>query len=104
MRNTTYERYEQITRIHIVPMLGDIKLKGLSPTHVGALYKEKLQTLSSRTMQYIHVTLHRALKQAVNDGLILRNATEAIKPPQVCREEIRPLTPDTVALSATASP
>src|ERR671917_1017884 len=27
VRNTTYERYEQISRTHIAPMLGDIKLK-----------------------------------------------------------------------------
>ena len=96
VRNTTYERYEQISRTHIIPMLGDVKLKGLSPTHVRGLYKEKLQTLSPRTVQYIHVTLHKALKQAVNDGLIPRNATEAVKPPQVRREEIRPLTPEQV--------
>jgi integrase len=96
VRNTTYERYEQISRTHIIPMLGDVKLKGLSPTHVRGLYKEKRQTLSPRTVQYIHVTLHKALKQAVNDGLIPRNATEAVKPPQVRREEIRPLTPEQV--------
>lgn len=94
VRNTTYERYEQIARTHIIPMLGDVKLKGLSPTHVRGLYKDKLQTLSPRTVQYIHVTLHKALKQAVNDGLVPRNATEAVKPPQVRREEIRPLTPE----------
>jgi integrase len=94
VRNTTYERYEQISRTHIIPMLGDVKLKTLSPTHVRGLYKEKLQTLSPRTVQYIHVTLHKALKQAVNDGLIPRNATEAVRPPQVRREEIRPLTPE----------
>jgi integrase len=85
VRNTTYERYEQIARTHIIPMLGDVKLKDLSPTHVRGLYKEKLQTLSPRTVQYIHVTLHKALKQAVNDGLVPRNATEAVKPPQVRR-------------------
>ncbi|CAA9407354.1 MAG: Integrase [uncultured Rubrobacteraceae bacterium] len=96
VRNTTYERYEQIARTHIIPMLGDVKLKGLSPTHVRGLYKEKLQTLSLRTVQYIHVTLHKALEQAVNDSLIPRNATEAVKPPQVRREEIRPLTPEQV--------
>jgi len=94
VRNTTYERYEQISRTHIVPMLGGIKLKALSPTHVRALYKEKLSSLSPRTVQYIHVTLHKALKQAVSDGLIPRNVTEAVKPPQVRREEIRPLTPE----------
>ncbi|QYJ15172.1 Tyrosine recombinase XerC [Rubrobacter xylanophilus DSM 9941] len=96
VRTTTFERYEQITRVHLKPTLGQLKLKALTPAHVRGLYKEKLKTLSPRTVQYIHVTLHKALSQAVMDGLIPRNATEAVKPPQVRREEIRPLTPDQV--------
>ena len=96
VRTTTHERYEQITRKHITPVLGDIKLKDITAAHVRGLYMDKLQFLSPRTVQYIHVTLHKALKQAVRDGLIPRNATEAVKPPQVRREEIRPLTPEQV--------
>ena len=52
--------------------------------------------MSPRTVQYVHVTLHKALKQAVLDGLIPQNAAEAVKPPQVRREEMRPLTPEQV--------
>lgn len=63
-------------------MLGGVKLKGLSPTHVRGLYKDKLSSLSPRTLQCIHVTLHKVLKQAVSDDLISCNATEAVKPPQ----------------------
>ncbi len=92
VRDTTYERYEQIVRKHIGPALGNLKLKKVAPTHVRGLYKEKLQSLSPRTVQYIHVTLHKALKQAVTDGLIPRNVTETVKAPQVRREEIKPLT------------
>src|SRR5215203_6391493 len=97
VKDTTFERYEQIVRLHIKPALGRVKLKYLTPTHVRGFYKQKLQSRSSpRTVQYIHVTLHKALKQTVEDGLILRNVTEAVKPPQVHREEIRPLTPEQV--------
>jgi integrase len=97
VRPTTYERYEQIVRIHIRPALGGVKLKNLTPVHVRGLYREKLQAgLSPRTVQYIHVTLHKALKQAVQDGLIPRNATEAVKAPQVRRQEIRPLSAEQV--------
>ena len=103
VRNTTYERYEQISRMHIVPMLGGVKLKALSPTHVRGLYKEKLSSLSPRTIQYIHVTLHKALKQAVRDGLIPRNATEAVKPPQVPREEMSPMSPEQVKMLLDAA-
>jgi integrase len=96
VRDTTCERYEQIVRVHIKPTLKGVKLKNLTPPHVRGLYKDKLQSRSPRTVQYIHVILHKALKQAVNDGLIPRNATEAVKPPQICREEINPLTPEQV--------
>jgi integrase len=103
VRSTTYERYEQISRTHIVPMLGGVKLKGLSPTHVRGLYKDKLSSLSPRTLQCIHVTLHKVLKQAVSDDLISCNATEAVKPPQERREEIRPLTTEQVKMLLDAA-
>lgn len=54
-------------------------------------------------MQYIHVTLHKALKQAVSDGLIPRNATEALKPPQIGREEMRLLTPQQTKILLAAA-
>src|SRR5215217_6901301 len=38
----------------------------------------------------------KALKQATDDGLIPRNVTEAVKPPQSRREEMQPLSRDQV--------
>jgi integrase len=74
-----------------------VKLKSLTSAHVRGLYREKLDGgLSPRTVQYVHITLHKALKQAIADGLIPRNATEAVKPPQIRREEMRPLTAEQV--------
>jgi integrase len=99
VRGTTFERYEQITRKHIAPEVNRVKLKALTPAHVRGLYKAKLKSgLSPRTVQYIHVTLHKALKQAEQDGLVPRNATRAVKPPQIRREEMRPLTPEQVGV------
>jgi integrase len=95
VKATTFERYEQITRLHLKPALGRVKLKALTPAHIRGPYREKLEAGSSaRTLRYVHTTLHKALKQAVMDGLIPRNATEAVKPPQPSREEMRPLTPE----------
>jgi integrase len=99
VKATTFERYEQIARLHLKPSLGRVKLKGLTPAHVRGLYREKLEAGSSaRTVRYIHTTLHKALKQAVMDGLIPRNATEAVTPPQSSREEMCPLTPEQAKL------
>ena len=99
VKATTFERYEQITRLHLKPALGRVKLKALTPAHVRGLYREKLEAGSSaRTVRYVHTTLHKALKQAVMDGLIPRNVTEAVKPPQSSREEMHPLTPEQAKL------
>jgi integrase len=89
---TTFERYEQIARFHLKPALGRVELKALTPAHLRSLYRERLEAGSS--VRYIHTTLHKALKQAVMDGLNPRNVTEAVKPPQPSREEISPLTPE----------
>jgi integrase len=57
VRQRTYERYEQIARVHIKPALGRLKLKSLTTTHVRGLYREKLNAgLAPRTVQYIHTT------------------------------------------------
>jgi integrase len=95
VRQRSWERYEQLVRVHIKPTLGRAKLKTLNPAQVRALYREKLEGGSSpRTVQYIHVTLHKALEQAQGDGLVARNAAKGIKAPRPRKKEIAPLTPD----------
>jgi integrase len=104
VKATTFERYEQIVRLHLKPALGRVKLKALTPTHVRGLYREKLEAGSSaRTVRYVHTTLHKALKQTVMDGLIPRNVTESVKPPRPSREEMRPLTPEQAKLLLQAA-
>ncbi len=92
VKERTFDGYESIVRVHLKPSVGKLKLKALSPAHVRGLYRQKLEGgLSGRRVQYIHVTLHKALKQAVMDGLIPRNVTEAVKPPRPSGKEIKPL-------------
>jgi integrase len=92
VRQRTWERYEQIVRVHIKPALGRVKLKNITPTHARALYREKLDTgLAPRTVNYVHTTLSKALKDAVADGLITRNPASSVKAPRPKKKEIRPL-------------
>jgi integrase len=94
VKRVTYEGYARQMRNHLVPTLGRIKLKALTPAHLRGLYREKTESgLSARTVGYIHATIHNALEQAVEDGLVSRNVANAVKPPQLCKEEIQPLTP-----------
>ncbi len=92
VRQRTYEGYAHMVERHIAPSLGRVKLKNLTPAHVRGLYRERLDSgLSLRTVQYIHTTLSKALKQAAEDGLIPRNSAASVKAPRPRREEIRPL-------------
>jgi integrase len=95
VRVSTYEVTRYMVEPHIIPALGRIKLKDLNPTHVRGFYREKLDSgLSAATVRKMHGALHKALKQAVSDGLIPRNVCEAVKPPKVERKEIIPLDRD----------
>ena len=94
VKPVTFESYAHLVHVHIAPALGRVKLKALSPAHLQGFYRAKLDAgLSPRTVQYLHVVLHRALKQALRWGLVPRNVSEAVDPPRVRREEIRPLSP-----------
>ena len=91
VRLSTVERHEINVRVHINPALGQVKLKSLTPAHVRALHREKLDAGSSpATVRKIHSTLHKALAQAVADGLIPRNAAD-VKAPRPTPDEMRPL-------------
>src|SRR5215212_6334650 len=97
VRPITFESYERLVRVHVVPAVGRIKLKALSPAHLQGLYRDRLDAgLSPSTVQRIHAVIHRALKQALRWGLVPRNVSEAADPPKTQRKEIRPLTPEQV--------
>ncbi|QYJ15625.1 Tn916 family transposase [Rubrobacter xylanophilus DSM 9941] len=94
VRLTTYQGYERVVRLHIKPALGRVKLDRLTPAHVRGLYRERLEAgLAPRMVQLVHAILHKALGQAVNDGLIPRNVTETVKAPRPVKKEMRPLSP-----------
>jgi integrase len=90
----SWERYEQLVRVHIKPALGNVKLKDLTRAHVKGLYADKLGSSSARTVQYIHTSIHKALKDAMIDGLIPKNVAAHIPLPKPRKKEINPLTPD----------
>ncbi len=80
---------------HVVPALGNVRLSKITPAHLQGFYRSKLDAgLSPRTVQYLHVVLHRALKQALRWGLVTRNVAETVDPPKVHKKEVTPLSPE----------
>jgi hypothetical protein len=71
LRKRTWQRHEEITRLHLKPTIGSVKLDKLDPFQVQTLYRSKINSgLSPRTVQIIHATLYKALKQAVRWSLV----------------------------------
>jgi integrase len=80
MEHSTFVRYQGIVENHISPTIGRKKLKDLGRAEVRALYAAKNKELSSRSVDYIHVTLQKALNQAMRDDLIARNVAAGERP------------------------
>ena len=99
VKERTWRRHEEVVRLHLKPSLGKIRLKRLDALQIQSLYRAKLDSgLSPRTVQIIHTTLHKSLKQAVKWQLISLNIAEAVDPPRSTKKEIRPLNPEQVKL------
>jgi integrase len=94
VRPSTYRSYEQLIRVHLVPALGKIPLEKLSTQHIRAFLNQKQdEGLSSRTVQYLHAILRKALNDAVKDQLVVRNVAALVDPPRVQSTEVQPLMP-----------
>ncbi len=95
VRQSTYDRDTNLVKNHLTPALGRIKLKKLSPAHVQAFYRDRLDHgLSPSTVHKLHAILHKALARAVVWHMVPRNVTDAVEPPQPAPKEMRPLSPD----------
>lgn len=94
IRPTTAKAYEVAVRLHSVPYIGTIPLQQLTRANLRQLYASLRESglrrggpggLSPKGVHNVHLALHRALEDAVDDGLIKVNpATRAhrITPPR----------------------
>ncbi len=95
----SFERYESIVRVNLIPSLGKTILNQLKPEHIQKYYSAKLESgLSPRTVRYHHVVLHIALKTAVKWGLLNRNAADAVDPPKPHSNEMKTWDEEEVSL------
>jgi len=95
VRPWTFKGYEVHVRLHLKPTIGKLQLDKLTPLHVQQLLNGTIaRGLSPKTVRYIRGTLRTALNQAVQWGLISRNAASLVASPRVEQFEIQPFTPD----------
>jgi len=88
----TFDQYETLARIHLVPEIGEIKLVDLTTDHVQrVINRMNNEGLSRRTIELVKVVLHAALKQAQRNKLVYENVCDNVVLPRKENTEIRVL-------------
>ena len=76
----TYQGYELVVRLHIVPKLGKKRLTGLSVSDVRQFVAGLERSgMSVRGVQQAHGVLRNALEHAVRDEFVLRNVAKLVQ-------------------------
>jgi integrase len=90
VRPLTFMQYRSVVRLRILPTLGHRRLQQLTGGHLNTLYRELEQAgLSVSTRRLTHAVLHRALKDAVRWGRLVRNPAAMADPPAGGRSRAR---------------
>jgi integrase len=93
----TYEKYEGMLRVHLLPGIGNYQLGKLAPYHLERFYTQKIEGgLAASTVIGLHKMLHLALDKAVRWGMLPYNVCDRVTPPRAKRYESHPLTPEQI--------
>lgn len=95
----TQESYTSIVECHLIPSLGNIRLKELQPYQLSSYYAKKCSNgradgkggLSARSVVYHHRIISKALDYAVKMGIVVRNIASVVEPPRVARAIMKSL-------------
>lgn len=105
VKASTYEGYEQLVRIRVLPALGKKRLVDITGQHLQALLAElQRKGMSPSTVLKTRMVLHSAFRQAVRWHLIPRNPVDDTDPPRRRRVELRTLAPAEVKQLVDAAP
>ncbi len=90
IRPVTWYQYEMICRKYLLPAFKTTKLSEITAERIQRLYDTKYRDgVGPRTIQMIHIVLHKSLDQAVKLGMIGRNPTNAVTPPRYQPDEMK---------------
>ena len=96
LRPRTYEAYDLNVR-RLLPLIGDRKLKNLTPQVIERAYGSLLDKgLSKRSVQQAHAVLHRALQKAMHWDLLGKNPASFVSAPRPERREMKTLNQEQV--------
>ena len=94
LRERTAEGYQSIIRHSLIQALGQLRLHELRARHISKYCTDKLERgLSRRTIRNHLRLLHKALADAVKEGLLNANPCAGVSAPKVVPKEVKFLNP-----------
>jgi integrase len=94
LRPSTFASYTDVLERWVLPRVGHVRLADLTPTRVRALDAELLKAggrnggaLSTTSVRYAHRVLSKALKDAVEQGLLPRNPASVVRAPRAAHRQ-----------------
>jgi integrase len=110
----TAARHHGIVQHQIKPILGQLPMRKLMPTHIEAFEAELRRSgyvkgrkagggLTAQTILHVHRTLTQALGHAVKTGVLFKNPALQVKPPRPTDREIKILTKPEIAMLLRAA-
>ena len=97
----THERYSQLLRKNLAPVIGGKLLSKLQPIDITEAYAALVRDLSPRTVHHVHRALSSSLGQAERWKLIARNPAALLERRDRPRIEKKPVTVIDAASTAT---
>jgi integrase len=93
----TWERFEGMARIHVIPKLGRLPLQKLTTVQLNKAYAEWRESgLAGQTVIHHHRLIHRVLAQALREGRVRQNVAAIADKPKAPRREMRCLSTDEI--------
>ena len=106
VKQSTVNQYDYQFRIHIIPEIGAIKLQKLTGSMIQGFYQRiqkphkikvdkrtiNCKGLSPKSIKNVHGVLHACLDQAIKNGIIRNNPSDACVLPKVVKREMNTVT------------
>jgi integrase len=98
------ENYWSVTRLHVLPVIGHVPLRAIKPSHVTLVIAGMAEKGLSRSYQHqAHKAISNVFRMAIDDDLVIRNPTQAIKAPRgQKKEKVVPTREQVMEMMATA--
>lgn len=111
LKESTARQYADQVRNHLVPRIGDVRLRSLTVTHLDTLYDEMFAhgrlrdggPLTPRSVQIAHTAIHSALNFAKKRAMVRDNVADLAEPPKGQKKEMTVWTPEQTRHFLTAT-